>query len=460
MVFILDNAIRNTLISDDGRGRHAMYDWICWEYLVGQTQEPHSFTQRKELKVYQEALAERRVITTREVDSDIDQAIDRFDTIVTRWCFPRKEFVLEVITYLCQCLEMCVAWAIKEEGREDKLKGSDWDARKAFNYIFRDLYKSVDDERFVAREQETWTSVGHMMTWLKQWGAQVMESSRVGNEKLDPSVTSRMFNWNAEKKFPGLSLAAGLIRHLGGFVKICQEKQVKGFRAEYPAKFLQLGEQGSLWKPTEFWWFLNDRVEISHGINEAPRCNYVDIGKSTDAAAFLVDLQNRVNKGESYDTDLFRWGMVLSGYGPEKLAFCLNQHGQRCRDDRLVPFSARDQYLEVDFVTKTGQHLTMGKGQRILAQNWVAIKHDVLLTFREPLGRVTEGRETRAAGGGKGEAEAKLDAGMVPSDTAHQPKGLNLTVPKAEKDEEEQSYVIPFVVFAGGLIGYLLLNKR
>ena len=41
MVFILDQAIAHTLVRNGGK--HAFYDWICWEYLVGLPNAPFSF---------------------------------------------------------------------------------------------------------------------------------------------------------------------------------------------------------------------------------------------------------------------------------------------------------------------------------------------------------------------------------------------------------------------------------
>ena len=38
MVFILDQALRRTLTGTSGR--HSMYDFICWEYLVGKEVSP------------------------------------------------------------------------------------------------------------------------------------------------------------------------------------------------------------------------------------------------------------------------------------------------------------------------------------------------------------------------------------------------------------------------------------
>ena len=43
MVFILDQALHNTLVGE--HGKHALYDYICWEYLLGKEQSPCVFTE-------------------------------------------------------------------------------------------------------------------------------------------------------------------------------------------------------------------------------------------------------------------------------------------------------------------------------------------------------------------------------------------------------------------------------
>ena len=458
MVFLLDNALKETFVSNDGGGEHALYDWICWEYLVGKDASPHNFTQL-DLRQLGEARAIDKIYTTaRDAATGVQRAIIRFDEIVTRWCFPSRTFVFEVVTYLYRCLCQVMKWCEVERRGTNAFEKTQWDSNNEFSQVFYDLYKSVQNTKFVPDKGKEWERKEDFKEWLKSIQADWTDQEE--NEKFDPLITSTFFNYNHERKFPGESLVASLVRHLKGFVAMCADKRLHRFQEQGPKAFAKISSSygGTLFKPTEFWWYLNPQREVKHSINKAPRCNYVDIGSSPDARGFLADLKGCQELGSTYDDKLLKWAMVLSGYGPGKLADVLNRHGAYCKDNGLRPFSCQALGLAtVDFVGRDGTPLTMGKGKRILAQNWQTIKKDIKNTVREKMGTVTESRMTYATGGGRGKEEKKLDAGMVPSDTVVQPKGSDPLEPKSEADKDGgMTYLL---AGAAAVVGFLLFSR-
>ena len=101
MVFILDQAIAHTLVRNGGK--HAFYDWICWEYLVGNQRSPYEFKFEDVATYLQKVEKDKRnVFTSREVrwEVNIPEAHHQYDRIVTRWCFPKRAFLIEVIDFL------------------------------------------------------------------------------------------------------------------------------------------------------------------------------------------------------------------------------------------------------------------------------------------------------------------------------------------------------------------------
>ena len=116
MVFILDAAIAHTLVRNGGE--HAFYEWICWEYLVGNQRAPYEF-KFEDVATYLQKIEQspRDVFTSREVrwEVNIPEAQHPYDRIVTRWCFPKRAFLIEVLDFLQECLLKCLQWANYEK---------------------------------------------------------------------------------------------------------------------------------------------------------------------------------------------------------------------------------------------------------------------------------------------------------------------------------------------------------
>ena len=84
MVFILDQALRRTLTGTSGR--HSMYDYICWEYLVGKAVSPCVFTE-EDLGNYHPG---DNNVRENEAGTNPDLARVQYDRIVSRWCRSRR----------------------------------------------------------------------------------------------------------------------------------------------------------------------------------------------------------------------------------------------------------------------------------------------------------------------------------------------------------------------------------
>ena len=112
MVFTLDRALHTTLVRETSR--HAFYDYICWEYLVGDRQSPHFFEEGA-IQRHLDMRKEGSPFTTDELvwgrGKPFHEAIDAYDAIVARWCFPTRSFLIEVVDSLSKCLDMCFSFA-------------------------------------------------------------------------------------------------------------------------------------------------------------------------------------------------------------------------------------------------------------------------------------------------------------------------------------------------------------
>ena len=208
MVFILDQALHNTLVGE--HGKHALYDYICWEYLLGKEQSPCVFTE-EDLRNYTPG---DMTLRDNQYGTDPSLARDHFDRILTRWCFPPLTFVVEVASLLHGCLKEALELAEWEVQHGDRFSGTEWDANKMSNNLFLELYHTVS--HFYKTELTSpWSSIREM----DQFMANLAQKKASGeNPKLQVELINALFGWNADKKFPRSSLCGELLKHLKGFV--------------------------------------------------------------------------------------------------------------------------------------------------------------------------------------------------------------------------------------------------
>ena len=104
MVFILDQALHNTLVGENGK--HALYDWICWESLIG-SQDKEARFNADDVNAHIRLVGEHgsgTPYTAKELKwgNNPDFAVQQYDRIVSRWCYPEPRFVGSVV-YILLC---------------------------------------------------------------------------------------------------------------------------------------------------------------------------------------------------------------------------------------------------------------------------------------------------------------------------------------------------------------------
>ena len=91
MVFILDQALHNTFVGDNGQ--HAFY----WEYLIGSQDKEAAFDAEDvngPLRLVGQ-YGSGHPYTAKELKwgNNPEFAVQQYDRIVSRWCFPEPRFV-------------------------------------------------------------------------------------------------------------------------------------------------------------------------------------------------------------------------------------------------------------------------------------------------------------------------------------------------------------------------------
>ena len=148
MVFVLDQVISDTF--QGGYGKHALYDLICWEYLLGenfQTEELDSFLATREAK---------SPYTKREEALSLLDNQSVFERILHRWAFPTRAFMAEVLHQLCYLVttikELCDKNVSK--GEENLLKSVyDSEDAKFFAWL-QEIRKGIHSDYIQSNEKD------------------------------------------------------------------------------------------------------------------------------------------------------------------------------------------------------------------------------------------------------------------------------------------------------------------
>ncbi len=88
------------------------------------------------------------------------------------------------------------------------------------------------------------------------------------------------------------------------------------------------------------------------------------------------------------------------------------------------------------------------KGEWIVSKNWNAIEHYVLRSLESDALREEPEPPTE---------QARLEGGMIPSDSVKQPRGTEPERTKAKK--EEDASMVPIIVGAGALLAFMVLAR-
>ena len=437
MLFILDQALHNTLVGE--HGKHALYDYICWEYLLGKEQSPCVFTE-EDLRNYTPGEA---TVHDNQYDQDPSLARDHFDRILTRWCFPPLTFVVEVASVLHGCLNEALKAAKWEVQHGNRFNGTEWDANKMSNNLFLELFHTVQE--FYSDRKSPWSSMDEMDGFM----AALPKLCEQTPDKLGVQEINALFGWNADKKYPRSSLCGELLKHLKGFVNTATH-----VFSELPERLNELktrinavakNEGFTHFKPDDLWWFLEGGNAEAHRVHHVDRYDAMlnCSGESQGVKDMILDIKaNRAQGRVQRFPDKFTTSMLLSGYAPGVLSGLVKK-AQQAFQVKLEPFeiSRLIRQIELDFI-----HGTLRKGEVIVSVNFPAIR-TVATIYVNPEVRQREGVESE---------ESKLDRAMVPSTDVSQPSGTDLRKSKVAKEEEGS--MVPIIIGACAVLGFIALR--
>ena len=117
MPFILDRSLENIFIGHEGQ-RHAFYDIICWEYLLG-----YNFTEEKYLEFtgsdyFPYAYFEENTLNIANYGAILNNS-------VKRWCYPTNAFIVEAMGKLCEVAHYCLRYGTLTDN--DAFNGTEYD---------------------------------------------------------------------------------------------------------------------------------------------------------------------------------------------------------------------------------------------------------------------------------------------------------------------------------------------
>ena len=454
MVFILDQALHNTFVGDDGK--HALYDWICWEYLIG-SQDKEARFNADDINAHIRLVGERgsgTPYTAKELKwgNNPEFAVQQYDRIVSRWCFPEPRFVGSVVYVLYNIMCQCLKWAQLEKGKGDRFAGTEWDHNKGKLQLFRSLWHTVHSSYFASGEQKPWENQADMEAWVQAFIKE--HNSEVINRHLTPLLVTTMFGWNADKKFPPNSLCGIMLRHIEGFVTLARERledrEWGDFYNDTHTWIARQKEKQVSFLPTELFWFFDKENKTGHRVHHSDRTKgLINITGSAGSAVkqLLADIKKHADNNEDiFPEGSFTRNMVLSGYSPGNLNRTLQAASQQFWQDAHGPFqlSRYGEFMQLDFIN--GQ---VRAGELILAANFESIRK--ALTFRP--------RPTVRPSTPKPDPVQEIKQRMVPSDTVPQPIGTNPSLTREQKFKlDEKPSTVPLVIGAAAVLAFILFR--
>ena len=420
MVFILDQALHQTLTGTNGK--HSMYDYICWEYLLGEASSPCIFSKAEIDKHRPDEY------TARDNAFGWDPTLARaqYDRIVSRWCFPEMKFVCEVTHSLFECLKVAVRKADYEKTHGDRFKGTAWDSAKPYGNMYLDLYHTVQT-LYGNKDNHPWGSAAEVDEFI----AQLFKLSKEHAGKLHRREISLIFGWNADKQFPKASLCGCLLKHLRSFVNTSILASTPTLQERYAIEFKAVAEDKIYqnFKPVALFWFLTEGNEDGHGVHHFDRTNGLIncTGASGQGVKNLMfDIKaNRANGRNLLRPEKLAPSMILSGYAPHYMTSMLQTAQQNFRES-LGPFEtgAFLKHVTLDLVKGT-----IRDGEVLLSANFDAIRTENARFQQSDIRTPTAGVDV---------IKQKTQE-LVPSTDVKQPKGLDLTKFKGAKEAEEDS---------------------
>ena len=402
--FFLDKTLMNILVDETSGHTHAMKDIILYEYVLGANFTKVDWvTHFKGVFDYhqQEGTIPR---STGGAVSSIEMAFKQLHFITTRWLFPRREFMGEVVALLYKMANMCSKWA--DASKEVKTFDGSLYRSKTTAHLkwLAEIYQLIPSTYLNKEANTGFKSFLDLKNFLDAFTKDHLSYRVVKENRHDPQVTAYVWGWNAKRDIPGDSLCAQLLRFINGFVNHCERRKVPE-EAQYKAAWETLvpttGVSDEHFVFPNMWEysasdpdFYNVKNWEEHGVGRS----YERLKKVTlnmrgpkDIMAKLVESQDDRNK---VDWAALRQGLFLSGYQREvvdgalkRVAAGLQKTGEtNCWIDQDLKMATEDyveikrnergdvayvpfKFTEGDWVPESNFSTIMDKVQTLMAQD-------------------------------------------------------------------------------------------
>ena len=448
MVFVLDQVIRATF--QGGYGKHALYDLICWEYLLGEnfkTEDLDTFLSTRETKSpYTKGEEALSLLDNQTV----------FERILHRWAFPSREFMAEVLNQLCY-----LAGTIKQladqniaAGKQPLLKTMyDSEDAKFFTWL-QEIRKGIQSDYIQSNAKDnSFKSWEGFVNWKDAFCKENLSWSMGDAEKLDPLLVQQVFGWTAEKHLHDTSLCHHLIRYIRGFVAL-----TSGHPDSQSTVSKILTQKVASAGNTKFrWWAVfrcneHDKID-AHQVNSAHRVQKLHLASAHGVQDYLIDVINaKFIKREKLDWENFVNGLWVSGYQPKVLS------------DALVRLTAKFHHKGLNASDITlGSELGQGRPDYVDEKGTIIGFSKVVDEFIhkgnwDEIARYVQGtRKTKEPA----PERARVERAQVVDDKVPQPVGVKAGEPEAAVEaKNDETSVLPLVALAGGILAFVAIRSR
>ena len=470
MVFILDRSLFLTFQNATGE-THALYDYICYEYLLGRNFSNESF------KNFQRGV---RPMDEIERDWSTHDAMERMSRLIQRWCFPTRVFLVRILITLSQTIRLFGDLAeadIESIGNKSCYYETLWDRKDAKHaQVFADLYDVLSEEYIKKDPESGWSAFQHWHDWLNHHIKEKL-SWPEAPELFDKNLVLQHFGWQANKTFNEKSTCHVLMRYIGDFVNLSHRKLATGAEnGEYAQHVrdlaFQKGSRGKDEQSDSFHLVLGELWESSwskykrlHQINYADRIKPdKSMSNSWEGDGTCLELVNLKNQGEFTQMNSLVQGLYLSGYQAQAIYRALTRwehfatkHRVRAQGELEGPSLAR--WLNQinhrpDFLSdeRDGAQKFTGFDPRhgaVPDKNWRHIRDQALASLKD------QSEVARM----KQRVQDRVEENLVVDDSVPQPSGAQASATKEEQEdpgEDTNLPTIPLVLGGFALLFYLM----
>ena len=462
MPFILDRSLENIFVGREGQ-RHAFWDIICWEYLLGYNFQEEEYLEFMKSDTYPYAWFEETTLSISDFGTILNNS-------VKRWCFPTNAFIVEVLGKLCEVAHYCLRYGTTSDS--DVFKGSEYDTRHAnfarwvaglWDYIPQNFKKPEVEAGFDFFDN--WKS---FTDWKKRFiGKNLLVDELTDRFTVKSSrITKFVFGWHREKaQMNNESICHHLLQYIGGFVTKCRDNSIEPtvHAAEW-AKIMGTVEQvkdiglDRRFSLPFLFRILDPLVRVTHGVGsaqhgeKAPRIVNAAVFQSSEANELMVSFAGKEISGGAFARLVF--GFYLSGYQPTIMYENVQRMGEELLKGKEESLTY---YIDLwatrpNFLNPTNIFLGFEKkdvrGRDIPAVN-----------LRFLLNRAKEDIVVKEKPEESGVA-AQIEAQQVVSDRHKQPDGVVVGKPKAKIEEEELGNPMAVIIAIGAFaVGFFALSS-